>query len=171
MASGYNYSQTIADLGRQIEGITQGSPAQTSLPTVNTDGEVHLQFDGSLSAQQKFDIDTIFSERGLTYQGRDKRTIWAIKTDLVALTAGQKTAIWNDLNSGSPTKLQDYHGHYEGVLASLKFLADSVAGLSGAEKNDAKALATAMYAQDHPSYLVNPAFDPTISVSGREADV
>lgn len=94
------------------------------------------------------------------------RLLGDIISDLNALTSAQKTAVWNDLTSGSPAKWELNNGFNASAIAVLKFVV-SLASLSAADVVAAKIFGVAMYCQDNPVYLVHPAFDSSINVPGE----
>lgn len=102
---------------------------------------------------------------------RHPRTLFAIRADLNALSAGQKTAVWSDLSGGSPPKWALDAGRNAAAIAAIEWAATVPAGITAAERTEARLRLAAMYVQDNPAYLVNPAFDPTINVPGDEPDV
>lgn len=105
-----------------------------------------------------------------TYQPRPwrARRLLDIYTDITALPGATQTAIWTDLSSGSPPKWATDVGPNAAALFALQFLATAVAGLTTAEKNEARRRVAAFYVGDNPTYLVNPPFAPTVNINGRE---
>lgn len=99
---------------------------------------------------------------------RAPRRLYDIYVAIGALAAGQRAAAWSDLSSGSPPKLALDAGPNAAAIFTLHLLADGVAGLTAAEKNEARRRAVAFYVQDNPGYLVGPAFDRTINLPGDE---
>lgn len=99
------------------------------------------------------------------------RSLWDIRQNLNALSAAKKTAIWNDINSGTPPKWALERTDASYGIAAIEFSATSVAGITAAERTEARLRLVAMYIRGNPRYLVNPAFDPTINIPGDEVDV
>lgn len=99
---------------------------------------------------------------------RRKRTVFAIYTDLAALTATQRDAVWADLMGGNPPKLALDTGPNTADVFTMHFLSTAVSGLTAAEKNEAKRRTIAFYVQDNPAYLVNPPFAPAVNTPGDE---
>jgi hypothetical protein len=93
------------------------------------------------------------------------RTLTDLLTTLKALTTQQKTNIWTDLASGTPPRYANYSGGNDAGIFILDWVI-SDSGLSGNALTVARLRITAMYVQDHSNYLVNPAFDTSISVPG-----
>lgn len=93
------------------------------------------------------------------------RTLLNISADITSLSASQKTAIWSDLTSGSPAKILASVGPNAGSLFVFRRMA-ILAVLGPADSTSCKVDAAAMYVQDNPAYLVRPAFDATINISG-----
>lgn len=102
---------------------------------------------------------------------RQPRTIFAIRQQLNTLTNGQKTAIWTNLSAGTPPLWALDAGPNAAAIAAIEWGATVPAGVTAAEKTEARLRLAAMYVQDNPRYLVNPAFDPTINVAGDEPAV
>jgi hypothetical protein len=95
--------------------------------------------------------------------GLSKRSLLAIRADIVALTNAQKTAIWTALTTGSPPRWSTDVGPNAAALAVIQMLGSS-GSLSAADVLEAKIRAATFYAQDNPAFLVHPSFDPTINV-------
>jgi hypothetical protein len=98
---------------------------------------------------------------------RKPRLLLDIRADIVALSTGQKTAVWADITSGSPPKWASDGGRNAAAIAVLTLLGSS-GTLSAADVREAKIRGVAMYCQDVPTYLVNPVFDPTINIPGDQ---
>jgi hypothetical protein len=98
---------------------------------------------------------------------KQKRILWDIFTDIQALTGAQKTAIWNDLISGSPPKLALDEGPNAAAIFGLHW-ATATSSTTTGERLDAQQRLMAMYTQDNPRYLINPPFAPAITVPGHE---
>lgn len=92
-------------------------------------------------------------------------SLLALTTSLNALSATQKNAIWADVTSGNPPKWSKDVGANAAAIAVLQLLTTS-GTLNAADILAAKIRGVAMYVQDNPNYLVNPAFDPSINVPG-----
>lgn len=95
------------------------------------------------------------------------RPLLNIIADLNALSAAKKTAIWNDLNSGTPPKWALDNGPNAAAIAVLQ-LVGTLTGLNAADILTAKIRGVAMFVSDNPAYLVNPPFDATINIPGRQ---
>ncbi len=103
-----------------------------------------------------------------------ERSLFAIYTDLNALTNGQKNAIWTDFTSGSPPKWsqdgQDgvTHGFHAGEVSAHAGLAIDMPVVAGnwttALQTKARLMMVAVYMLDRPKYLVAPSFDATINI-------
>lgn len=100
---------------------------------------------------------------------RRPRPLYAIYADLNALSNAKKTAVWNDLSSGTPKKYLAGSGDNAAAIGALDW-AVTDSGASGAALTAARLRIAAAYVQDYPGYLVNPGFDPSIAVSGDEPD-
>lgn len=100
---------------------------------------------------------------------RRPRPLYAIYADLSALTNAKKTAIWNDLSSGTPKKYLAGDGPNTAAIGSLDW-AVSDSGATGAALTAARLRIAAAYVQDNPTYLVNPSFDNSILIYGDEED-
>jgi hypothetical protein len=95
-----------------------------------------------------------------------QRTLLAIYTDLQALTAAQKNLVWTDFTSGNPPKWSTDDTPGAGVVMALSVAAVDLTGLATAVQTAARMKMVAAYCLYNPKYLRNPAFDPTIFVSG-----
>jgi hypothetical protein len=98
------------------------------------------------------------------------RSLLDIITDLNALTALQKTAVWNDINSGSPPKWALDVGPNAAAIAVLQLFA-TMGVFSTAQMTDIKIRGVALYVSDNPLYLVHPAFDATIFIPGATSGI
>lgn len=98
---------------------------------------------------------------------RRKRPLLDIITALNALAGTQKTNVWSDITSGSPPKWATDAGPNAAAIAVMQFVA-TTSTLNATDILNAKIRGVAMYCQDNPTYLVAPAFDPTINVPGDQ---
>jgi len=85
------------------------------------------------------------------------RMLWNLWSQLNGLSTKQQNNITADLQTGSPPK--QFAVEQENTSAAFS----SWQASSGATMTSA-----AFYVQDNPTYLINPAFDPTINVPGWE---
>lgn len=116
---------------------------------------------------------TLMDQIIAAHDGRPRRPrpLFAIRADLNALTNGQKTAVWADLSGGTPPKWALDAGRNAAAIAAIEWAATVPAGITTAERTEARLRLAAMYCQDNPKYLVAPAFDNTINIAGDEPDV
>lgn len=154
--------QVVADrLQAEIAsaGIVGCTGVYTSFPNF------FIGFDRNLTASQKTQLDGVVA----AHDGRPRklRTLFAIRADLNALTAARKTAVWNDINSGSPPKWALDVGVNAGAISAIEWGA-TTAGGTVAVQTEARLRLVAMFCQDNPRYLVNPAFDSSINIAGDE---
>ena len=98
---------------------------------------------------------------------RGPRPLYAIYTDLQALSTTQKTEVWTDLTSGTPKKYFLDTGPNAAAIGALDWAATD-SGATGAALTAARIRIAAFYVQDNPNYLVNPSFDPGINVPGDQ---
>jgi hypothetical protein len=96
---------------------------------------------------------------------RAERPLYAIYNDLAALTITQQGNVWADFSAGTPPKYLLDAGDNAAAIVVLDWVVRA-SGVSGAALLGAQLRAVAMYVQDNVSYLVAPAFDPTINVPG-----
>lgn len=97
-----------------------------------------------------------------------QKSIYEIYNALNALTNSQKTAIWNDISSGSPAKYLLSEGIGASGIAVLDWaVRDS--GATGASLTNARLRIVALYLLDNPLYLKNPSFDLTINLLSHTA--
>lgn len=127
---------------------------------------VELRFDPPLDAAQEAQLNGVVAAH-VPNVPRRPRLLFAIWTDLGALTAAQKTAIWADLSAGNPPKFTQDRGANASSLLVL-FTLQQLGGLSVSDKALCKQSAAAIFCLDNPAYLVHPAFDPTLNVPGDE---
>lgn len=99
---------------------------------------------------------------------RRARLLRLVLADLNALSAAQKTNIWNDFISGTPSKWQMDAGPRSTDVFTAALIGTHA---SGGLQQQMRLLAVAAYVLDNPAYLVNPAFDATINVPGDEEDL
>src|SRR5262245_2149548 len=116
---------------------------------------------------QRADLADVRSAAG---GARVPRPLWQIYQDVAALSAAQKTNVWNDLNSGTPKKYLKAVGPNAAAVNALDW-AITMTAPTGAALQSAQQRIMAMACQDYPDYLVHPAFDPSINVSGDEPAV
>lgn len=150
----------------------QAEIAAAGLPVlyINTSGDdVYITFNRQLDAAEVTQLEALVNNHD--GRARRKRILFAIRQDLNALTNAQKTAIWNDLNGGNPPKWALDAGPNAAAIAAIEWGATVPAGVSTAEKTEARLRLAAMYCQDNPNYLVNQTFNgtvPAINVPGDE---
>jgi len=143
----------LRSLGIPILGVSQTGSTFT------------VQYDPSATQAQKDQGDSIAS----TWPNTDYRSkpLWHIYSDVNGLSATQKAAVTNDLFAGTPAKaLQDEGANASGIYSV--YYSTQTATLSVADKNTGKLYVIMFYVQDNPTYLINPPFDPSISVPGWE---
>ena len=93
------------------------------------------------------------------------RKIIDIYNDLAALAPASQTAIWNDLNVGSPKKYSAGYGVMAGAVRAHHAIRKNVT-LAGQALTEQRLLLAACYVYDNPLYLVNPPFAPGVNVPG-----
>jgi hypothetical protein len=98
---------------------------------------------------------------------RGPRPLYAIYTDLQALSIAQKAEVWADLSSGQPKKYFLDAGPNAAAILVLDWAAND-SGATGPALNGAKLRLMAFYVQDNPDYLVRPSFDPGIVIPGDQ---
>lgn len=164
----YEYQKDSVDAGKLLVEFTDvGIPV--AIGGVSWDvatQRIILTTDRNLTAQEEIVVSNIITAHDS--RPKHKRTIFSIRVELNALSAAKKNAVWNDINSGNPPKWSLDAGPNAAAIAAIEFSATSVAGITAAEKTEARLRLVAMYIQDNPKYLVNPSFDPTINVPGNE---
>jgi hypothetical protein len=87
-----------------------------------------------------------------------------IAADLRALSQNQQIATWNDFMTKQRWK---YQGHNADLLWLAQMLGNQTS-LKASEQLEAQIRCVSYYVKDWPDYLVNPAFDPSINVSGKQ---
>jgi hypothetical protein len=147
------------------DGDTAGYPAEWHL-VVRADGlVVRIDYDNA-TAPQIEQGDSIVYDLDVTLMRT--RSVYDIYADIKALTAGQQAAIANDISVNNYEKLKSMRPPQDGPVAVLHWCVTSLAAATQAERYDAYARIDAMYCQQFPDYLVHPAFDPSIEISGDE---
>lgn len=81
-----------------------------------------------------------------------RRTIAAIYSDLAALDSARQTAVWNDLNLGTPKKYLADDGNNAGAIGVMDWVINK-SGSSPTATTDARLRIASMYVQDNPQYL------------------
>ena len=100
-----------------------------------------------------------------------RRTPAAIYSAINALTSTQKTNIWTDFTSGNPQKWATDDGPKAGAIGIGFGIVQNLAGaMTATQKTDMQVRAVTAYVLDNVQYLINPTFDPTISVAGYSAN-
>jgi len=95
----------------------------------------------------------------------EARPLWDIKTQLQQLPYDQLQSIFDDLWQGQPPKLLQAESiHMPGMFAL--YCVWQFTNTGAVDADSARIYGTAMYAQDNPIYLINPAFNPIIDVPG-----
>lgn len=164
--SAYNTAQLTTEIiaaGLPTPAYVNGSGA--SGPGTNATS-VQIAFDPDITPAQKTTLDNVVIAH-VPLGPRKPRTVLAIYTDLLALTAQQKTNIGNDLFAGSPMKVLTDPGANAAAIFVLHWGAVN-GGLGAAAIADAKIRAAAFWAQDNPAAFVHPVYDNTINVPGDQ---
>lgn len=171
----YQYTKPYAQLQEdklKSECIAAGLPV-TDVQRLGDEGEtIFVITNRELTPAEVTTLDGLVA----AHDGRPRKTrrLYDIYTDLnpaapsPKITAAQLNTVWTDLTSGTPPKLSLDVGMNAASIFVMHFLGATVAGLTTAEKNEAKRRAIAFYCQDNVNYLVNPAFDPSINIPGDE---
>jgi len=99
------------------------------------------------------------------------RLIFDVVADVDALTVAQKSAIFSDLNAGTPPKWATDRGLSAPDLHIVWMLAQKLGCVqTQADKNFCRTMLIAIYVTDEPNwnYLVHPAFAPEVNIPGSE---
>jgi hypothetical protein len=99
---------------------------------------------------------------------KQSRPLWAIYTDIVALSIVSQDRIRADMATDSYAKVRALRPPQDGPALALHWAVVSLQGATQAEKRDAMMRMASMISQQNPQYLVNPPFDETISIPGDE---
>lgn len=163
----YSFLKPGANLSQlQAEIAAAGLP----ISHINGSGDaIHVVMTDELTPFELATLEAVVT----THDGtpRRARTLFAIRSDLNGLTNPQKLTVWSDLSSGSPPKWATDAGPNAAAIAAIEWAATVPAGVTVAEKTEARLRLVSMYVQDNPDYLVHPAFDGDINVPGDEPDV
>src|SRR5215471_18925124 len=96
---------------------------------------------------------------------RRPRLIYDVYQDVGALTAAQKTAVWNDLSAGTPPKWAQDRGANAADNHILWMLATQLGAVqTQADKRLCQQMLISIYCTDNPNFLVHPPFDPSINI-------
>jgi hypothetical protein len=161
--SQYTYVKEVRGDVLQTEAIASGLPV-TSVSTSSTTAYVYTSRD--LTPAEKTTLDNVVAAHD--GRPRQKRPLYEIDTDVNALTGSQLRNAWNDLAAPFASAAHKYlttTGQNAGTMYALTWTANNV---TTAEGTAAQRSIISCYAQDYPSYLVHPPFDPTINVPGDE---
>lgn len=153
----FTYKPNYDRVGKFI-GVIRGDGAAVPNDPGNLDWVEFLKWNTRPDPLDTSDKPVVFKTR---------RSLIDIYQDLGALTAGQKGAVWGDLGSGSPRKYLLTDGLNTAAIGALDWSATD-SGAVGNALTAARMRIAAMYTQDHPDYLVHPAFDPSINVPGDQ---
>jgi len=170
-----------AKLSGDVEVVTAPSTTDagpTTYHTRSSDGAiVRVCWSAPPTAQQTSQADAIV--QAYDPRPRKPRTMYAIASDIFALSGSlptpaagtQKAHVIADLFTGSlaagAQKWQQDPGPNAAAMSAVYAAITASNGL--ATFNAAQQLImAAMYVQDNPTYLVNPAFDATINVPGDQ---
>lgn len=99
---------------------------------------------------------------------RTARALYLIYGDLLALSVAKKSSVWADISAGNPRKYFTGTGRNVAAIAAIDALIANVTTMTAPQLTDSRLRLVSMYVQDNPKYLVNPAFDATINISGDE---
>jgi hypothetical protein len=130
-------------------------------------GQIILVSDNDLTQAQKDQASGIVA--GWDPRPRISRPLYAIYSDLTALTAAQQTAVWTNisaLTNGVERYLFDTGPNTAAIVVMDWGVKSS--GAVGAALTAARFRIVAMYVQDNPKYLVNPSFASTVNVPGDQ---
>jgi hypothetical protein len=148
------YHEALADAGLPVDFVS-----------VDAADVVTAHYTRALTGPEQATADAILADPYYR-TAHAPRPLHDIHVDVNALTGAQMTTIWNDLMSGTPSKITVDEGNNAAALYVMNYLALMVAGLTQAEKTEAKRRSVVMYVQDNPRYLVQPPFDPSINIPG-----
>jgi hypothetical protein len=148
-----------------VDVQTVGDEAQT----------VNVVTSRDLVPAEKMTLDCVVAApAGGRRRPRSVFAIYADLTDPAKLTAAQADAVIADL------QLTSLAGKWTGLLppqdapaAALRWAAVNLNGATANEKRQAAAWVAAMWCQQHPKYLVNPTFHPSLAgvvIPGDEID-
>jgi hypothetical protein len=142
--------------GRAVsEMLYSPGPPETAIPT----------FSATATAADRDAVNALIASWIWgEHRPRKLHDIWQA---INALSAAQQANVWNWLVSGTPPVWTQHQGTNDAAMLAVHFTA-TLTGLTTAQLNDARRRLVAMMVEDRPLLLVNPTFDPTISVPGQE---
>lgn len=167
------FLQALTDAGIPIHGVsilnTTGELAYP--PDWHTvlradDLVVRVDYKGAATPGDVLRGDDVIRELDIT--AMRPRPLWSIYDDVKALTVSQQQAIRADLSASQYQKVRALRPPLDGPSLALHWSFANIASATAAEKQDAMNRLAAMVAQQTPSYLMSPPFDPTISIPGDE---
>jgi hypothetical protein len=104
---------------------------------------------------------------GWSWENWQPRALYSIFDDVNALTPGQRTNVQTDIGANQFAKVRSLRPPQDGAAMALHW-AMKLNGATAVERTDACMRLACLYAQQNPTYLEKPAFDPTINVPGNE---
>ena len=164
-----NIDTALRDAGIPIDGVGDAGPPPWPAGwhvVGRADAlAVRVDYQASATADQIEQGDQIVRTTDLA--PRQPRSLWAIYDDIALLSAEQQNNIRQDIRPDQYAKLRTLLPPQDGPALVLHWCVTST-GPSDADKLDAQMRMATMISQQQPGYLVNPEFDPTISISGDE---
>jgi hypothetical protein len=149
--------------------VAAGIPVDTVAMSPGNVGPMIVTYQRTATPQQIAQGGVIVAAYGLL--PRAPRQPLAVYADLLALTPQQQANVWTDLSSnvvvGTLTVkkyLTDVGPNFSGIAALDWALSDS--GATGLALTHARMRIAMVFVIDNPTYLVTPAFDPTITLWG-----
>lgn len=137
--------------------------------TTNADGSFTVQYAPSATAGQIAQGNQIAST--WPKSNFQTRALVPIRNDLNALPLAKRQAIFNDLwaipSGQAETRLLLDNGPNAPAIWSF-YMWNEIGILNSTQLTTNQTYVTCLYVQDLPYYLVNPPFDPTISIQGLE---
>lgn len=156
-----------ADLTGLIQQCTDaGLPVQTVQGNPSLD-QIVVITSRELTPAEVTTLDGIVA--GYDGRARRPRLIYDVWHDVGALTAAQKVATWNDLQTGDPPRWALDRGPNAADLHTLWLFATQVGAIQTAtDRQKCQQMLISIYTVDNPTFLCNPPFDPTIEIPGDE---
>lgn len=160
----YQYDHNNVDLAKLWqETLAAGLPVDSVNGGALGSAEVYVNTARDLTPAELLTLDDVVRR----HDGRQRRPrpLLTIYTEIASLSPTDRLAIGNDLFGASAKWSLDV-GANRGSIFVLYMLTQL--GLTTGQTNVAKQGAAAMYVQDNPKYLVNPAFLPGVNIPGDE---
>lgn len=155
----------------KAECVAAGLPVDDVLRVGDPAESILIRTNRDLTAPEQTTLGNVVT----AHDGRRRRAraLLDIFNDVNALSSLQKTAVWNQLNSGNPPVWATDKGPGAPAIASIQLMAQFG---TGTLQTQAQLRMASIYCQDNWKFLVNPAWwpptgaGPVPNIDGSEVD-